>query len=176
MSPNLTLAIMAGVLFGCGVTLLLSRSLTRALIGVLLMSNGVNMAFLVAAGPAGLPPIIDKAEAAATRIGADGISDPLPQAMVLTAIVITLAVTGFVLALAHRQWQLASTDDVADDAEDTRLQELAESNDLSGSDYTDTADPHALADDEEDALPPDPVTMADHEQIVPEDLDPEGAR
>ncbi|MEL4358900.1 MULTISPECIES: Na(+)/H(+) antiporter subunit C [unclassified Luteococcus] len=175
MSPNLTLAVLAGVLFGTGISLLLSRSLTRALLGVLLVSNGVNVAFLVASGPPGKPPIVDKAEAAATVIGGDGISDPLPQAMTLTAIVITLAVTGFVLALAHRQWQLAGADDVEDDAEDARIQELAHSNDLAGSDYTDTADPHALADDEEDAPPPDPVGQADHEQIVPEELDPDPA-
>lgn len=154
MSPNVTLAIVAGVLFGAGVTLLLSRSLTRALLGVLLMSNGVNVVFLVASGAAGRPPIVSAEEAESATIGAEGISDPLPQAMVLTAIVITLAVTGFVLALANRQWQFADTDDVVDDAEDTRIAELAESNDLSGSDYTDTADPHALADDAEDAAPP----------------------
>lgn len=164
MIPNLSLALLAGVLFGSGVVLLLSRSLTRSLLGVLLMGNGVNVVFMVASGAPGRAPIIAPEEAATTVIGPDGISDPLPQAMVLTAIVITLAVTGFVLALVYRQWQLADSDNVEDDAEDTRLFELAEANDLSGSDYTDTADPHALADDEEDNAPPDP-TAPDAESV-----------
>ena len=49
------------------------------------------------------------------------MSDPLPQAMVLTAIVISLATIGFLLALAYRLWQLTGTDDVPDDAEDARI-------------------------------------------------------
>ena len=46
------------------------------------------------------------------------MSDPLPQAMVLTAIVISLATIGFLLALSYRLWQISGTDDVPDDAED----------------------------------------------------------
>ena len=61
------------------------------------------------------------------------MTDPLPQAMVLTAIVITLGMTAFILAMAHRSWQLSRTDVVADDVEDLRLLALA------GRD----ADPHA---------------------------------
>ena len=118
MSPNLTLAVLAGVFFGAGVVLLLSRSLVRALLGVLLMGNAVNVVYVVASGAPGKAPIVAKADAPDVVIGPDGISDPLPQAMVLTAIVITLAVTGFVLALAHRQWQLAATDDLENDPED----------------------------------------------------------
>lgn len=144
MTANITLVVLCGVLVGCGVALLLSRSLVRSLLGVLLMSNGVNIAFLIASGRPGRAPIIAKSEAGEITIGPDGISDPLPQAMVLTAIVITLAVTGFTLALAHRQWQLARTDDVADDTEDTRIGGLAEANDISDSDYVDTTDPHSI--------------------------------
>ncbi|GAA1394965.1 Na(+)/H(+) antiporter subunit C [Luteococcus peritonei] len=174
MNPNLTLSVLAGVLFGSGVVLLLSRSLVRALLGVLLMGNGVNVVYIVASGPAGRAPIVSKEEAAAgVPIGADGISDPLPQAMVLTAIVITLAVTGFVLALAHRQWQLAATDVVANDPEDERISLLAEANDLSGSDYTDTADPHALADDAEEAPPADPVVEEFPDELPAEVIEAE---
>lgn len=153
MTPNVTLAVLAGTLVGCGVVLLLSRSLVRALLGVLLLGNGINVVFMVASGAPGRSPIVTKETAATTTIGPDGISDPLPQAMVLTAIVITLAVTGYCLALAHRQWQLARTDDLEDDAEDARIAELAGRGDLSGSDYTDTSDPQRLADDAEDAGP-----------------------
>ena len=54
-----------------------------------------------------------------------GLSDPLPQAMVLTAIVITLATTAFVLAMAYRSWQLNGHDDVQDDIEDDTIRRLA---------------------------------------------------
>ncbi len=49
------------------------------------------------------------------------MADPLPQAMILTAIVITLGVTAFLLAMAYRSWQLQGNDEVQDDAEDRRI-------------------------------------------------------
>ena len=58
MSPNLTLIIVAAVLISCGVYLMLERSLTRVLVGVLLAGNGVNILFLVASGRAKGAPII----------------------------------------------------------------------------------------------------------------------
>ena len=59
MTGNLTLAIVAAILIAAGVYLLTERSLTRILVGVLVMSNGVNILFLIASGPAGDPPLID---------------------------------------------------------------------------------------------------------------------
>lgn len=118
MNVNLTLVLTCAVLVGSGVYLLLERSLTRVLIGVILVSNGVNLAFLVASGPAGKPPLVD-------RYAASTIADPLPQAFVLTAIVITLGTTAFVLAMAYRNWQLTGHDDVQDDAEDAAIRRLA---------------------------------------------------
>ena len=91
----------------------LERSLTRVLIGFVLLGNGINLLFLVISGPAGTAP--DRRAVATTPM-----SDPLPQAMVLTAIVITLGVTAFLLALAYRAWQLTGHDDVQDDVEDDR--------------------------------------------------------
>ena len=85
-SPNLLLVLAIGVLFTTGVYLLLERSLTRVLIGFILIGNGANLLFLVAGGRAGGAPIIGDTDPA-------DMSDPLPQAMVLTAIVITLALT-----------------------------------------------------------------------------------
>jgi multisubunit Na+/H+ antiporter MnhC subunit len=118
MIPNLTLALVAGVLFGTGVYLLLARSITRALLGIVLLSNGANILLLVAAGPAGEAAFFGAAPESE-------MTDPLPQAMVLTAIVITLGMTAFILALAHRSWQLSQTDIVPDDVEDLRLVDLA---------------------------------------------------
>ena len=117
MSPNLVLVVTIGVLFAAGVYLLLERSLSRVLIGVILIGNGANLLFLVAGGAAGRPPIVGEDDGQ--------MSDPLPQAMVLTAIVITLGMTAFLLALAYRSWQLHRHDEVQDDVEDRRIARLA---------------------------------------------------
>ncbi|WP_028045607.1 Na(+)/H(+) antiporter subunit C [Cellulomonas sp. URHE0023] len=117
MSPNLVLVVTIGVLFAAGVYLLLERSLSRVLIGVILIGNGANLLFLVAGGAAGRPPIVGSGEGP--------MADPLPQAMVLTAIVITLGMTAFLLALAYRSWQVNRHDEVQDDVEDRRIARLA---------------------------------------------------
>lgn len=113
-APNLTLVVVAGALAAVGVYLLLERSLTRVLLGVIFFSNAVNVVFLVAGGRAGGAPLIGSTDE-------DAMSDPLPQAMVLTAIVITLGMTAFLLALAYRSWQLNQHDEVQDDLEDRRV-------------------------------------------------------
>jgi multicomponent Na+:H+ antiporter subunit C len=128
VTPNLVLSVLVGVLFATGVYLLLARSITRALIGLLLMGNGANILFLVASGRAGRAPIV-------TGEDSNGMSDPLPQAMVLTAIVITLGMTAFLLAMAHRSWQLGRSDVVHDDTEDVRIARRAEADDMSYSDF-----------------------------------------
>ena len=119
MSPNIVLVVTIGVLFAAGVYLLLERSLSRVLIGVILIGNGANLLFLVAGGAAGPPA--DRRARRPTR----QMSDPLPQAMVLTAIVITLGMTAFLLAMAYRSWQLHRHDEVQDDVEDRRIARLA---------------------------------------------------
>jgi multicomponent Na+:H+ antiporter subunit C len=158
MSPSLTLALLSGILFGTGTTLLLSRSLVRALLGVLLMSNGVNLLYIIASGRAGDAPLVRGN--LDPPIGADGMSDPLPQAMVLTAIVITLAVTAFALALAHRAVQLQATDVVSDDLEGRRAHERAVANDLSDSDYQDTSDPHSVDAPTDEPAEPETIQAA----------------
>lgn len=131
MTANLTLILTAAVLVGCGVSLLLERSLTRVLIGIVLLSNGVNLGLLLAGGAAGAPPLVtEEAPGVAT-------SDPLPQALVLTAIVITLGTTAFILALAYRRWQLSDADDVQDDMEDALIARLAQADEPSDT-YDDT--------------------------------------
>lgn len=152
MSPSLTLALLCGVLFGAGTVLLLSRALVRALLGVLLMGNGVNLMYMVASGRAGAAPLVDGTSN--PPIGTGEMADPLPQAMVLTAIVITLAVTAFALALAHRAVHLHDTDVVVDDVESARTHERAVANDMSDSDYQDIGDPYSV-DDEEHPFPED---------------------
>lgn len=125
MNPDLTLALVAGALVAAGVYLVLERSLTRILVGVLLASNGVNVLFLVASGAAGGAPITGVTDP-------QDMSDPLPQAFVLTAIVITLAVTAFLLALAYRSFQISGHDEVSDDVEDAAIRRLATEDETSG--------------------------------------------
>lgn len=140
MSATFLLVIVCGVMFGCGVYLLLARSVVRALLGFLLMSNGVNLMFMIASGPAGRAPILGDSDPAEQ-------SDPVPQAMVLTAIVIGLCLTAFMLALAHRAWQVSRTDVLADDAETARIGQLALENDMSASDFHDESQHDELEDD-----------------------------
>jgi multicomponent Na+:H+ antiporter subunit C len=61
------------------------------------------------------------------------MSDPLPQALVLTAIVISLGTTAFLLAMAYRSWQLSGNDDVQDDVEDAAIRRLAAADEASDS-------------------------------------------
>jgi multicomponent Na+:H+ antiporter subunit C len=117
-APDPVLIIVIGVLAAGGVYLLLERSLSRVAIGIILLGNAVNIFFLVVGGPPGEAPIVGKTPLSE-------MSDPLPQAMVLTAIVITLAMTGFLLAMAYRSWQLNEHDEVQDDLEDRRIARLA---------------------------------------------------
>lgn len=126
MTADFALLLLAGVLAACGVYLLLERSLTRILLGVIIMSNGVNMLFVIASGSPGTPPIVG-------LFPKEGTADPLPQAMVLTAIVITMGTTAFVLAMAYRSFQLNGHDEVADDVEDARIRQLAQADEHSES-------------------------------------------
>jgi multicomponent Na+:H+ antiporter subunit C len=112
VSVNVVLIVAVGVLFGTGVYLLMERSLTRVLLGFVLVGNGVNLLILHMGGPAGKAPII------ADGVAASEMNDPLPQALILTAIVITFGVTAFILAMIYRSWRLAQGDLVVDDVDD----------------------------------------------------------
>lgn len=124
-APSLTLVVVIGVLVAAGVYLLLERSLSRVIIGVILIGNGVNLFFLVSGGASGHAPIVPYGSDGKPGPGTPAMADPLPQAMVLTAIVITLGMTAFVLTLAYRSWQLHGHDEVQDDVEDRRIAALA---------------------------------------------------
>lgn len=102
-------AVLVGVLFAVGSYLLMERSLTRIVLGVGVLGNGVNLLIVAAGGPSGAAPIIGQPGAQ---------SDPLPQALVLTAIVIGFALMAFLLALAWRGWTITDDDEVEDDIED----------------------------------------------------------
>ncbi|MGC4805461.1 Na(+)/H(+) antiporter subunit C [Micromonospora sp. DT233] len=123
---TLVLVLLVGVLAGTGVTLLLERSLTRILLGVILFGNGVNVLILLGGRPGGAPVVGSGPQ--------ERMSDPLTQAMVLTAIVITFGLTAFLLAVAYRNWYLDGNDEVQDDLEDRKIAELAARNEAPASD------------------------------------------
>jgi multicomponent Na+:H+ antiporter subunit C len=125
VSASLSLILAAAAMIGCGVYLVLERSLTRVLVGLVMLGNGVNLLFLISGGPPGRAPIVGRGESP--------MSDPLPQALVLTAIVISLGTTAFVLAMAYRSWQLTDHDDVQDDVEDAAIRRLAAADEASDS-------------------------------------------
>lgn len=116
MSVNLGLLITAGVLGAAGAYLLMERSLIRILLGLMLAGNGINLLIIVVSGGMGNPPI--KGQSA----GRSAEADPLAQAMVLTAIVLTMGVAAFVLAMVYRLFVLnRDDDDVDDDTEDVKI-------------------------------------------------------
>ena len=114
MPVSLSLLLIAGVLIACGIYLMLERTLSRIILGFVMLGNGVNVLFIIAAGAPGLPPFEGSADP-------EDMTDPLPFAMVLTAIVISLGITAFGVALAYRAWQLFGHDEVPDDVEDRRV-------------------------------------------------------
>lgn len=115
MVIDLSLILVMGVMYGVGVYLVLDRTMTRVMLGLMLLTNATNMLILHAGGPAGLAPIFNK------DIAAGDYSDPLPQALVLTSIVISFAVTALMLGLIYRAWVLSHGDEIKDDAEDRKV-------------------------------------------------------
>jgi multicomponent Na+:H+ antiporter subunit C len=107
---TVVLAATAAALFGIGTYLLLQRKLSRIIIGLGLLTHGANV-LLIGAGRRGRPPIVGAGSS-------EGFADPLPQALALTAIVITFGVTMLLLALAFRSWLLTHDDEVQDDVGD----------------------------------------------------------
>ena len=117
MTVNLTLLTVMGALYACGIYLILERSLTRVLLGLMLLANATNLLILATGGYAGLAPFFSKDTDPASY------NDPLPQALILTSIVISFAVTAFMLGIIYRTWLLARQDDIQDDIEDRRVAE-----------------------------------------------------
>lgn len=111
---SVTMAATIAVLFGAGTYLLLQRALTRIVLGLALVAHAANLLLLGAGGPPGAPPLIGSSSEGE-------MADPLPQALALTAVVISFGMTAFVLALAYRSWKQTGDDEVEDDVEDRRI-------------------------------------------------------
>jgi multicomponent Na+:H+ antiporter subunit C len=149
MTTYLVPLILIGALTSCGVYLLLERNLTRMLLGLLLIGNALNLLILTVGGTSGNPPVRGR-----TSAGETTTADPLAQGMILTAIVITMGIAAFVLALTYRSYRLTTDEEVDNDPEDERVsqqsEDAAEDTDGAGAreQFPDTDAP-----DELDALP-----------------------
>lgn len=106
---EILLAIVTGVLYSSGIYLILRRSLVKLIIGLVLLGNGVNLLiFLMGGLTKGSPPIIPESS---KHIG-EIYADPLPQALVLTAIVISFGLQSFAIILIKRAYKVLKTDDI----------------------------------------------------------------
>lgn len=112
MSASLTLVVVMAVMYAAGVYVMLERSLTRVLIGFLLVGNATNLLIFIMSGRPGSSPIVT-----GTALD-DSMVDPVPQVLMLTAIVINFGITALLLALIYRSWWLAQLGDEGDNLGD----------------------------------------------------------
>lgn len=105
---EIVLAILVGVLYTAGVYMLLRRSVLKFIIGIIFLSNATNLLVFLSAGIVpGVPGFV-------TPEGGDvsKFADPLPQALVLTAVVIGLGIVVYLLAVKYRLFKETGTDDL----------------------------------------------------------------
>lgn len=97
--------IVIGILFMAATYLILSRSLIKVILGTGLLSHGAHLLILTMGGLGGTsPPVLAH--------GVTDYADPLPQALILTAIVISFGVTAFILVMAYRTYAVHKTDNM----------------------------------------------------------------
>lgn len=99
------ITILVGVLVSVAVYLLLSRSLIRIILGSAVLSHAVHLLLMVMGG-------LKKGDVPLLNENTESYTDALPQALILTAIVISFAVTAFLLVLAYRTYKEIGTDNL----------------------------------------------------------------
>ncbi len=105
------LAILIGVLYAAGIYMMVRRSLVKLLIGLILLGNGANMLiFLLGRITKGSPPVIPED----ARVFAEVYADPIPQALILTAIVISFGLQAFAIILLKQVYIVNASDDLDD--------------------------------------------------------------
>jgi multicomponent Na+:H+ antiporter subunit C len=105
------LAFVIGGLYAAGIYLMLRRSLAQVILGISLLTNAANLLIFTVGGlTPGRPPLVPDGSEELTGTYAD----PVPQALILTAIVIGFGVLAFLLALAYRTYQTVGSDDLDD--------------------------------------------------------------
>src|SRR5690606_15543251 len=106
---EILLVILMGLLYAAGIYMLFRRSMVNLLLGIMLLSNGVNiLIFLLGRITKGRPPVIDEA----SKVFTDIYADPIPQALILTAIVIGFGIQSFAIVLLKRVYVLINSDDL----------------------------------------------------------------
>src|SRR5690606_10581614 len=101
------ITIIAGVLFTVGTYLILSKSLIRIIMGLSLFTHGAHLLLMAVNGlKRGAAPLLGE--------GAASYTDPVPQALILTSIVISFALTAFMLVLGYRTYVELGTDDTTE--------------------------------------------------------------
>lgn len=109
------MALVIGILFASAIYMMLRRSIVKLVIGLMLLSNAANLLIFAVSGMTrGAPPLIGEDETAISSL----VADPLPQALILTAIVISFGVLAFSVVLIHRAFEVVGTDDL-DQMKDT---------------------------------------------------------
>nr|WP_321452202.1 NADH-quinone oxidoreductase subunit K [uncultured Carboxylicivirga sp.] len=106
---ELILSIVIGVLYTVGVFFLLRRSMIRIILGVLFLGNATNLLIFVASGvtPNAQPSFLSSTEAASSNL-----ADPMPQALILTAIVISFGIVAFLLTLLRKTHEITGENDM----------------------------------------------------------------
>lgn len=100
---------MIGGLYACAIYMMMRRSMIKLIIGIALLSHASNLLIFTVTGVVrGSPPLLNEEGAPLTA----GIADPLPQALILTAIVISFGLLAFALALIQRTYESVGTDDL----------------------------------------------------------------
>ncbi len=103
---ELLLGSLAGILMAASVWLMLSRNLVKFLLGLVLIGNVANLVIFASGGLTyGAPPLIADGQTVPTEL----VANPLPQALILTAIVIGFGLVAFTLVLALRAYQELGT-------------------------------------------------------------------
>lgn len=104
-------ALLVGALFAAAIYLILSRHTVRMLLGIAILGNAVNLLLFTGGRlTREVPPII----AGGMDVLPPGTANPLPQALILTAIVISFSFFAFLLVLTYRAFQELGTDDTDD--------------------------------------------------------------
>lgn len=105
---ELILAVVSGILFAASFYLLLRRNLLRFIIGIIILGNAVNLLiFTMGRLTREVPPVIPKGQEVITG----AYANPLPQALILTAIVISFGLLAFTLVLVYRNYTVSQTID-----------------------------------------------------------------
>lgn len=106
---EILLAIIIGLLYAAGIYMILRRSMVKLIIGLILLGNGANLLiFLLGRIVKGKPPLIEDS----AKVLADVYADPVPQALILTAIVISFGLQAFAIILVKRAYKVVGTDDL----------------------------------------------------------------